>query len=140
MLDLVDDGSSWDEIKILAQAIEDAGATIINTGIGWHEAEFQPLRRPSLVAPSRGLLRKMKDEKIVSVPLCATNRINATARRQTISSDGAMPISFAWPDRSLPILKLSGSPARVMWMISIRASPVIRPASIMPSSAGRPVV
>merc|ERR550539_600388 len=38
MLDLVEDGSTWDEIKILAQAIEDAGCTIMNTGIGWHEA------------------------------------------------------------------------------------------------------
>jgi 2,4-dienoyl-CoA reductase (NADPH2) len=38
MLDLVDGGSSWDEVVVLAQAVEAAGATIINTGIGWHEA------------------------------------------------------------------------------------------------------
>lgn len=38
MLDLVDDGSSWEAVMHLAQAIEDAGATIVNTGIGWHEA------------------------------------------------------------------------------------------------------
>ena len=38
MLDLVKDGSTWDEIVELAQRIEEAGATIINTGIGWHEA------------------------------------------------------------------------------------------------------
>ena len=38
MLDLVPDGSSWDEVVMLARAIERAGATIINTGIGWHEA------------------------------------------------------------------------------------------------------
>lgn len=41
MLDLVRDGSSWDEIKALAQALEDAGVTIINTGIGWHEARIR---------------------------------------------------------------------------------------------------
>ena len=41
MLDLVEDGSSWEEVKLLAQAIEDAGATIINTGIGWHEARVR---------------------------------------------------------------------------------------------------
>jgi 2,4-dienoyl-CoA reductase (NADPH2) len=41
MLDLVNDGSSWEEIKALAQALEDAGATIINTGIGWHEARIR---------------------------------------------------------------------------------------------------
>ena len=38
MIDLVKNGSTWEEMVILAQAIEDAGATIINTGIGWHEA------------------------------------------------------------------------------------------------------
>jgi len=40
MLDLVDDGNSWDEIVAQAKAIEKAGATIINTGIGWHEARI----------------------------------------------------------------------------------------------------
>jgi 2,4-dienoyl-CoA reductase (NADPH2) len=43
MLDLVKDGSSWEEIKALAQALEDAGVTIINTGIGWHEARIRKL-------------------------------------------------------------------------------------------------
>ena len=41
MLDLVEDGSSWEEITLLARALEDAGATIINTGIGWHEARIR---------------------------------------------------------------------------------------------------
>ena len=40
MLDLVEGGSTWDEIVALAKAIEAAGATIINTGIGWHEARI----------------------------------------------------------------------------------------------------
>ena len=40
MLDLVDGGSTWDEVVALAQAVEAAGATIINTGIGWHEARI----------------------------------------------------------------------------------------------------
>ena len=40
MLDLVEGGSSWEEIVELAQAVEDAGATILNTGIGWHEARI----------------------------------------------------------------------------------------------------
>jgi 2,4-dienoyl-CoA reductase (NADPH2) len=40
MLDLVEDGSTWEEVVQLAQAIEAAGATIINTGIGWHEARI----------------------------------------------------------------------------------------------------
>ena len=40
MLDLVENGSSWEEIKTMAMALEDAGVTIINTGIGWHEARI----------------------------------------------------------------------------------------------------
>ena len=40
MLDLVEGGSTWDEIVLLAKAIEEAGATLINTGIGWHEARI----------------------------------------------------------------------------------------------------
>lgn len=44
MLDLVEDGSSWDEIEQLARAVEQAGATLINTGIGWHEARIPHYR------------------------------------------------------------------------------------------------
>ena len=40
MLDLVEDGSSWEEVVHLAKEVEKAGATIINTGIGWHEARI----------------------------------------------------------------------------------------------------
>lgn len=45
MLDLIEGGSTWDEVVMLAKAIEQAGATIINTGIGWHEARVQTLDR-----------------------------------------------------------------------------------------------
>ena len=45
MLDLVEGGSTWDEVVALGKAVEAAGATIINTGIGWHEARFRPSRR-----------------------------------------------------------------------------------------------
>ena len=40
MLEVIDDGGSWDEVVQLAQAVEDAGATIINSGIGWHETRI----------------------------------------------------------------------------------------------------
>ncbi|MGH8042830.1 MAG: 2,4-dienoyl-CoA reductase FMN-binding domain-containing protein, partial [Rudaea sp.] len=74
MLDLVDNAQSWDEIVPLAKAIEAAGATLINTGIGWHEA-----RVPTIVTsvPRAGfswVTQKLKGE--VSIPLVATNRIN----------------------------------------------------------------
>ncbi len=74
MLDLVDEAQSWTDIVTLAKGIEAAGATIINTGIGWHEA-----RIPTIVTSvPRGaftwVTRRMKGE--VSIPLVTTNRIN----------------------------------------------------------------
>ena len=51
MLDLVPEGSNWDEIVQLARAIEEAGATIINTGIGWHEARIPTI---ATVVPRAG--------------------------------------------------------------------------------------
>jgi len=98
MLDLVEDGSSWEEIKILAQAIEDAGATIINTGIGWHEARVPTIATSVPRASFSWVTRKMRDEKIVSVPLCATNRINAPHVADDIIARGdADLISMARP-------------------------------------------
>lgn len=180
MLDLVGDGSSWDEIKLLAQALEDAGVTIINTGIGWHEARIReffclplsssdrlcrsffppslfllfllqtsaylsnrwsllPYSRNRVPPPSpfsfpphriisaitrknrptdrprrhiyiatiatsvpRGAFsfatKKLRDEKIVSVPLCATNRINAPSTVESILSGGCADlVSMARP-------------------------------------------
>jgi len=74
MLDLVKDGSSWEEIKVLAQAMEDAGVTIINTGIGWHEARIPTIATSVPRGAFSFVTKKLRDEKIVSVPLCATNR------------------------------------------------------------------
>jgi 2,4-dienoyl-CoA reductase (NADPH2) len=54
MLDLVNDGSTLPEVIELAQAIEAAGATLINTGIGWHEARIPTIATPVRAAPSAG--------------------------------------------------------------------------------------
>jgi len=96
MLDLVDNAQSWDEIVLLAKAIESAGATIINTGIGWHEA-----RIPTIVTSvPRGaftwVTRKLKGE--VRVPLITTNRINMpdVAERILAAGDADM-VSMARP-------------------------------------------
>ncbi|MFZ1724134.1 MAG: 2,4-dienoyl-CoA reductase FMN-binding domain-containing protein, partial [Dokdonella sp.] len=96
MLDLVNDAQSWQEIVQLAKAIEAAGATIINTGIGWHEA-----RVPTIVTSvPRGafvaVTRKLKGE--VSLPLITTNRINMpeVAERILASGDADM-VSMARP-------------------------------------------
>mmetsp|Transcript_67262 Transcript_67262/g.99695 ORF Transcript_67262/g.99695 Transcript_67262/m.99695 type:complete len:818 (+) Transcript_67262:730-3183(+) len=98
MIDLIKDGSSWDEVKILAQAIEDAGATIINTGIGWHEARVPTIVTSVPRATFSWVTRKLRDEKVVSIPLCATNRINAPHIAESILERGDSDmISMARP-------------------------------------------
>ena len=96
MLDLVHNGQDWSEIVMLAKAVEAAGASIINTGIGWHEA-----RVPTIVTSvPRGafawVTRKLKGE--VHIPLIATNRINMpdVAERIVASGDADM-VSMARP-------------------------------------------
>ena len=74
LLDLVEDGQTWDEVVELALLVEQAGATVLNTGIGWHEA-----RVPTIITQvPRGAwtwaTRRLREE--VSVPVCASNRIN----------------------------------------------------------------
>jgi 2,4-dienoyl-CoA reductase (NADPH2) len=86
MLDLVDDGSSWQEVVELAQRIEAAGATIINTGIGWHEARVPTI---ATMVPRGGfswVTKKMKGN--VNIPLCTTNRINTPETAEDILANG----------------------------------------------------
>lgn len=74
MLDLVEGGSTWDEIVLLAKAIEKAGATLINTGIGWHEARIPTIATKVPRAAFTKVTAKLRGE--VSIPLITTNRIN----------------------------------------------------------------
>lgn len=98
MLDLVKDGSSWEETKALAQALESAGVTIINTGIGWHEARIPTIATSVPRGAFSWVTKKLRDENIVSVPLCATNRINAPNTIESILSSGSADlISMARP-------------------------------------------
>lgn len=96
MLDLVEGGQDWSEIVTLAKAIEAAGASIINTGIGWHEA-----RVPTIVTsvPRAGfawVTAKLKGE--VGIPLVATNRINMPDVAERILAAGeADMVSMARP-------------------------------------------
>jgi 2,4-dienoyl-CoA reductase (NADPH2) len=96
MLDLVENGQSWEEIVTLAKGIEAAGATIINTGIGWHEA-----RIPTIVTSvPRGafawVTQRLKGE--VTIPLIATNRINMPQVAEDILASGAADmVSMARP-------------------------------------------
>ena len=96
MLDLVENGSSWDEIVTLAKEIEKAGATIINTGIGWHEARIPTIATSVPRAAFTWVTKKMKEE--VSIPLITSNRINMPETAEKILSSGdADMISMARP-------------------------------------------
>jgi 2,4-dienoyl-CoA reductase (NADPH2) len=96
MLDLVDNAQSWEEIVQLAKAIEAAGATIINTGIGWHEARVPTIVTSVPRACFTWVTRKLKGE--VSIPLITTNRINMPDVAEKILAGGdADMVSMARP-------------------------------------------
>lgn len=110
MLDLVEDGSSWEEVEQLAKAIEKAGATIINTGIGWHEARVPTI---ATMVPRGGFswVTKRLMGKL-SIPLITTNRINMPDVAEQILADGhANMVSMARPflaDPEFPKKALEG--------------------------------
>ena len=74
MLDLIKKGSTWEEVVELGKEIEKAGATIINTGIGWHEARIPTIATSVPRAAFTWVTKKMKEE--VSITLITSNRIN----------------------------------------------------------------
>ena len=105
MLDLVEGGSTWEEVVQLAKAIEEAGATIINTGIGWHESRVPTI---GTVVPKAGfawVTKKMMGE--VSIPLITTNRINMPdVAEEVLESGAADMVSMARPFLADPDLVL----------------------------------
>ncbi len=96
LLDLVEGGQTWDEVVELALLLEQAGVTVLNTGIGWHEA-----RVPTIITQvPRGAwtwtTRRLREE--VSVPVCASNRINTPELAEQLLADGdADLVSLARP-------------------------------------------
>ena len=105
MLDLVENGSSWEEVVTLAKAIENAGASLINTGIGWHEARVPTI---ATMVPRKAfawVTKKLKSE--VSIPLIAVNRINTPETAEEVLADGcADMVSMARPFLADPDLVL----------------------------------
>ena len=96
MLDLVDEGSSWSEIKQLAVAIEKAGASVINTGIGWHEARVPTIATMVPRAGFAWVTKKLMGS--VSIPLITTNRINMPDVAENVLEQGcADMVSMARP-------------------------------------------
>ena len=96
MLDLVPEGQSWDEVVTLAKGIERAGATIINTGIGWHESRVPTIATSVPRGAFAWVTKKLKGE--VSIPLITTNRINTPEVGEEIIASGAADmVSMARP-------------------------------------------
>lgn len=96
MLDLVEGGNSWDEVVTMAKAVEKAGATLINTGIGWHEARVPTIVTSVPRAAFTWVTERMKKE--VSIPLITTNRINTPEVAENILAMGqADMVSMARP-------------------------------------------
>lgn len=96
MLDLIADGSSWEEVVLLAKAIEQAGATIINTGIGWHEARIPTIGTMVPSAAFTQVTKHLKPE--VTIPVITSNRINTPElANQLLEAGVADMISMARP-------------------------------------------
>ncbi len=96
MIDLVPNGSTWDEVVTLARAVEAAGATIINTGIGWHEARIPTIATSVPRRAFTWVTKKLMGE--VSVPIITSNRINTPEVAEAVLADGcADMVSMARP-------------------------------------------
>jgi 2,4-dienoyl-CoA reductase (NADPH2) len=96
MLDLVEGGSTWDEVVALAREIEAAGATLINTGIGWHEARIPTIATMVPRGAYTWVTARLRND--VRLPLITTNRINDPAVGETILARGdADMVSMARP-------------------------------------------
>ncbi|MDP4033105.1 MAG: NADPH-dependent 2,4-dienoyl-CoA reductase [Pseudorhodobacter sp.] len=96
LIDLVEDGSTWDEVAMLARAVEKAGATLLNTGIGWHEARVPTIATSVPRAAFAHLTGRLR--AVVGIPVIASNRINTPAVAEGILARGlADMVSMARP-------------------------------------------
>ena len=96
LIDLVPNGSSWDEVVMLARAVEAAGATLLNTGVGWHEARVPTIATSVPRAAFAYLTGRLRPE--VGIPVIASNRINTPDVAEQVLADGlADMISMARP-------------------------------------------
>ncbi len=96
LIDLVPNGSTWDEVIQLARAIEAAGASLINTGIGWHEARIPTIATSVPRAAFAHLTARLRPQ--VSIPVITSNRINTPEVAEALLADGAADmVSMARP-------------------------------------------
>lgn len=115
LIDLVPNGSTWEEVVLLARAVEAAGATLLNTGIGWHEARIPTIATSVPRAAFAHLTGRLRTE--VTLPVIASNRINAPEVGEQILADGlADMVSMARPflaDPDFVIKAASGRRAEI---------------------------
>ncbi|MGH1576676.1 FAD-dependent oxidoreductase [Planktotalea sp.] len=96
MIDLVPNGSTFDEVELLAKAVEEAGATIINTGIGWHEARIPTIATSVPRAAFAWVTKKLMGK--VGIPIITSNRINTPeVAEEVIAGGSADMVSMARP-------------------------------------------
>jgi 2,4-dienoyl-CoA reductase (NADPH2) len=96
MIDLIPNGSTWDEVLQLARAVEAAGATIINTGIGWHEARIPTIATSVPRRAFSWVTQKLMGE--VGIPVITSNRINTPQTAEDVLAEGcADMVSMARP-------------------------------------------
>ncbi len=96
LLDLVPRGQTWEETVALAKALEEAGASVINTGIGWHEARVPTILTQVPRAAWSWTTGRLRPE--LSIPVCASNRINTPEVAESVLADGqADLVSMARP-------------------------------------------
>ena len=134
LLDLVEGGQTWEEVVELAHLLEEAGVSVLNTGIGWHEARVPTIITQVPPGAWRSATARLKAE--VSVPVCASNRINTPELAESILAAGeADLVSMARPllaDPDFVPRRPRAAPTR-----STPASPATRPASTTSSATGR---
>ncbi len=115
MLDLVEEGNSWEEVVIQAKAVQEAGVHAINTGIGWHEARVPTIASVVPRGAYSWVTAKMKKE--IDIPLIAVNRINTPEVAEDILAKGeADMVSMARPllaDPELPKKARMAQPDRI---------------------------
>ncbi len=96
LIDLVPDGSTWDEVVTLAKAVQAAGASLINTGIGWHEARIPTIATSVPRAAFAHLTARLRPQ--VSIPVITSNRINTPEVAERLLAEGmADMVSMARP-------------------------------------------
>ena len=115
MIDLIPNGSTWEEVVQLAKAIEAAGASIINTGIGWHEARVPTIATSVPRRAFTHVTKRMMGE--VGIPLITSNRINTPEVAEAVLAEGcADMVSMARPflaDAGFVAKAESGHAARI---------------------------